>query len=59
MDMLKKLQNKGVQVITVEMTDEALINRNAALFKKPMFWNFGRKAMGAPSHLPEGRTLTA
>lgn len=57
MDMLDKLKKNGVQTITVEMIDEGEINRNAALLNKPMFWNFGRKAVGSAFHLIGGKEL--
>jgi predicted nucleotide-binding protein (sugar kinase/HSP70/actin superfamily) len=57
MDMLKKLRDFGVEAITVDMVDEADINRSAGVLNKPMFWNFGRKAMGSALYLIEKNVL--
>lgn len=46
MDIMFKLMNRGVNVITVDMVEEDVINRNAATLNKPAFWDFGRKALG-------------
>lgn len=51
MNMLEKLQRSGVTVITVDMLGEADINRFASGLNKPVFWNFGRKALGGILHL--------
>jgi len=53
MDMLGKLRKLGAEAITVEMVDETEINRHTAALAKPMFWNFGRKALGSVSHFIE------
>jgi predicted nucleotide-binding protein (sugar kinase/HSP70/actin superfamily) len=47
MDMLDKLENMGARTITVEMADEADINKWADSLRKPIFWNYGRKALGS------------
>jgi len=51
MDMLKKLKNMGVNIITTEMVDEEDINASVKGLHKKMFWNFGRFAVGAVNHL--------
>lgn len=51
MNMLEKLQRNGVEVITADMVDEEAINRCAGSLHKPMFWNFGRKALGSALYL--------
>ena len=51
MNMLEKLRRSGATVITVDMLEEAEINRCAAALNKPVFWNFGRKALGGILHL--------
>mgnify|MGYP000875909793 CR=1 FL=1 len=53
MDLVKKLRNNGVNLITVEMQDESIINKKTVSLNKPMFWNFGRLAMGTAMHILE------
>ncbi len=47
MDMLGKLEKMGARAVTVEMVDEADINMETEGLRKPMFWNYGRKALGS------------
>jgi len=53
MDMIKKLKANNVNIITVDMIDEGIINEKAATLNKRVFWYFGRKAMGSALHLLE------
>ena len=53
MDMIYKLQDNHVDVITIEMMDRDSINKKAASLPKKMFWNFGRKALGSALHVLE------
>jgi len=53
MDLVKKLRNNGVNLITVEMQDENIINKKTEFLNKPMFWNFGRLAMDTVMHMLE------
>lgn len=53
MGLLDKLQKYDAEIITVEMMDESIINQKASALKKPMFWNFGRKALGSAFHIIE------
>jgi predicted nucleotide-binding protein (sugar kinase/HSP70/actin superfamily) len=57
MDMLGKLQKSGVSIITIDMIDEALINSMVGDLRKPMFWNFGRKALGSALHIMEQKDI--
>jgi len=50
MDLLGKLNSSGVKIFTVEMAEESAINIEAGNLRKPMFWNFGRKALGSSMH---------
>ncbi len=47
MNLLKKLQDEGFRVVTLERFDDVLVSRNAGGLHKQMFWNFGRKVMGS------------
>ena len=53
MDLIKKLRENDVNLITVEMQDESIINQKSKTLNKPMFWNFGRIAMGTILHILE------
>lgn len=57
MDLLKKLQSNGADIITVDMVEEGAINSKVVSLSKPMFWNFGRKALGSALHLIERQDL--
>lgn len=51
MDMLKKLRQEDVNILTVEMVDRDTINEKNKTMQKKMFWNFGRKAVGTALHM--------
>jgi predicted nucleotide-binding protein (sugar kinase/HSP70/actin superfamily) len=53
MDMIRKLQANHINIITVDMIDEEIINEKANTLNKRIFWYFGRKAMGTALHLLE------
>jgi predicted nucleotide-binding protein (sugar kinase/HSP70/actin superfamily) len=50
MGLLKKLKDEGVNIISLEMIDDNVINKNSSLLPKKIFWNFGRKAIGSVMH---------
>lgn len=47
MNIISKLQQRGIRVITPEMVLEREIDKHAGMLSKPMFWSFGRKLYGA------------
>jgi predicted nucleotide-binding protein (sugar kinase/HSP70/actin superfamily) len=53
MDLLSKLKKFDVRIKTVEMVGEDDINKQSSKLKKPLFWNYGRKAYGAALHLAQ------
>lgn len=53
MNMIQKLQKSGIKVITPDMVEEDAINLYTSMLHKPMFWNFGRKALGSVFHLAD------
>lgn len=53
MNVIGKLKNDDIDIITIDMIDDEIINKNVKHLKKQMFWNYGRKAIGAVSHLIE------
>ena len=52
-----KLKDLGVNIITWEMLDPALIESRLARLKRPLFWNFGRMTLGAGLNLLEDPTI--
>ncbi len=53
MDLLGKLKKFGACIKTVEMVGDEDINELTSKLKKPLFWNYGRKAYGAALHLAQ------
>lgn len=47
MDLLKKIEDMGYEVITTDMLEGEKINYYASLLPKRMFWTFGRELIGA------------
>ncbi len=47
MNIISKLHDRGIRVMTPEMVLEEEIDKHAAMLSKPMFWSFGRKLYGA------------
>lgn len=57
MDLVKKLNNMNIGVITDEFVDESIINSQCnKLFKKP-FWTFARRSFGFSTYLAEKREI--
>lgn len=46
MNLIKKLRNENINVITIETMDDENVDEKARGLPKRMFWSFGRKAMG-------------
>jgi predicted nucleotide-binding protein (sugar kinase/HSP70/actin superfamily) len=53
LNMVQKIRKAGVNIVTAEMVDDSVINENAGLLHKKIFWDFGRRAMGGLMHLLE------
>lgn len=51
MEMLAKLKSRNINVLTIDMIDEDIINHKNTCLHKKMFWNFGRRALGSTLHL--------
>jgi predicted nucleotide-binding protein (sugar kinase/HSP70/actin superfamily) len=51
MELIEKLRNNRVNIITVDTMGKNLINKKSRLLNKKMFWNFGRKALGCAFHI--------
>lgn len=57
MNLIKKLNNLHIGVITEDSMDENIINNQAkALFKRP-FWTFARKSYGFATYLAENSKI--
>jgi len=50
MDLLDRLRQLNIDVVTFEMLDEKVIEKELASFDKKMFWQFTNKIMGAGYH---------
>ncbi len=46
MNIIKKLKNKGVEVVTIDMSSSGELREYASTLNKKMFWNFGTLAIG-------------
>lgn len=53
MNLIEKLRNNGVNIITIDMVNRGIINEKAKLLSKKMFWNYGRKAVGSALHFAD------
>lgn len=53
MNLLEKLHKNSVETITAEMVTDVEIDRHTSALNKPVFWYFGRKALGSVLHLIE------
>ena len=58
MNIIEKLREKGVMVITPEMLDTSRINQYSNQMDKKMFWSFGRKIMGTAFYAMEEPTIS-
>ncbi len=57
MDIMKKLQDYGVEILIPEMINMDVINEKAATLEKKMFWSYGRKALGTAIYLKENSDI--
>lgn len=57
MEMISKMRKNNINVLTVDMVDDAVINEKQALLKKKMFWNFGRRAVGSVLHVLDRKDI--
>lgn len=53
MNLIKRLEESGVGVVTVDNVPEAVVNRHAGTLKKRLFWTLGRRMIGASLHFLE------
>lgn len=51
MNLIEKLRKIGIEIITPDMVDEAVINKYAACLSKPVFWNYARIAIGSAFYM--------
>lgn len=57
MNLIKKLRNENINIITIETTDDEKINKKAKELAKRIFWSFGRKAMGTVLYMLERKNI--
>lgn len=57
MDLLKKLQERGVNPITADLVDINEINQEAAQLPKRVFWTLGRKCIGSACVLAKNKRV--
>lgn len=57
MNLVQKLKNQNVELITIDMIDEDIINKKVSSLNKRMFWNFGRKGLGSSIYLSERKDI--
>lgn len=53
MNVIEKLKTNNIDIITIDMIDDGITSEKVSFLKKPMFWNYGRKAIGAVPYLIE------
>ncbi|WZL72444.1 acyl-CoA dehydratase activase-related protein [Clostridiaceae bacterium 35-E11] len=53
MDMIKKLRDYGLEVMTQDSFDSKVIHEKAETMDKKMFWSFGRKILGTALYAME------
>ncbi len=51
MDLIKKLRDRGVEVITPDMIDPHIINERCMELSKRMFWSSGKSLIGSALYI--------
>ena len=54
MDLFRKLENMGAQVITPEMLPPSVIEETLASLERPPYWELGREIVGSVLHFLNG-----
>ncbi|MBM7615217.1 acyl-CoA dehydratase activase-related protein [Alkaliphilus hydrothermalis] len=57
MNIIKKLQDYGVEILIPEMINLKVINEKASTLEKKMFWSYGRKVLGTALYLKENKEI--
>lgn len=57
MDMVSKLKNNGVNIITIDMVESSIIKEKSKTLSKKMFWNYGTRAMGSTLHFLDRKDI--
>lgn len=57
MNIIKKLHNLGVEVITAEMLPDQIINEAAKVLPKRIFWTLGQKVVGSAFYLDKRKDV--
>jgi len=57
MDILKRLREKGIKIVTFEMLDDKIIENPKEDKNKPLFWIFARKIYNAGRYLIQNKMI--
>ncbi|SDK01695.1 acyl-CoA dehydratase activase-related protein [Natronincola ferrireducens] len=57
MNLITKLQQQGINIITPEMMNYRTINDYAETLEKKMFWSYGRKLLGTAMYLADVKNI--
>jgi predicted nucleotide-binding protein (sugar kinase/HSP70/actin superfamily) len=57
MDMVSKLKNNSVNIITIDMVESSIIKEKSKTLSKKMFWNYGTRAMGSTLHFLDRKDI--
>lgn len=57
MEMLNKLKNNGVNILTIDMVNSKIIKEKTKNLSKKMFWNYGTRAIGSTLHFLDRKDI--
>ncbi len=57
MDLIKKLRDRGVEVITPDMIDPHIINERCMELSKRMFWSSGKSLIGSALYIMDNNSI--
>lgn len=57
MHLTKRLRDKGVELVTPEMTQKAKIEKASRILPKRLFWSYEKEVVGAASHWIQDRLV--
>lgn len=55
LNIIKKLENMNIKVITPEMLHTRIIEESSAIFPKSMYWTLGKKSVGSSLYIGESK----
>lgn len=57
MNLIKKIRNNGIRVITPEMVDDYKVDYYSSKIPKRIFWSFGKRIIGSSFYLLDGKKI--